>query len=299
MGNKKGFVVPTALLLLLFTGSVFLLGLLLGRSVGQNDYPELVNGLIWGGSFQAEKALLAEGSQPASPSASVITHGPRDQKKIALTFDAEMTYGMKRAFLSGKVKSLYDSRIIDTLRLTKTKATFFLTGMWIELFPKETYDLSTDALFELGSHSYTDSSFEGYCYGLDRVPDTLLVEEIGSTEKLFRKYAGIDNRLFRFPGGCYNQHALDLVHQANDQVVHWDVNGNDGFNNNSSAIVGNVVTKVQNGSIIILHLNGPPTAPKTAEALPVIISRLKEKGYEFMKVNELLGMPPELRVPKN
>ncbi len=45
-----------------------------------------------------------------------------------------------------------------------------------------------------------------------------------------------------------------------------------------------------NGSIILLHMNGTPTAPKTAEALPMIISTLKARGYEFVKVSELLGL---------
>lgn len=237
--------------------------------------------------------------QSASVSGKVITNGPRDKKKIALTFDGEMTEGMKTALLRGKLKSSFEPKIIETLRATKTKATIFLTGMWIELYPKETYDLSTDPLFELGSHSYTDSSYEGYCFGLSKVPDTLQVEEIGATEKLLRKYAGIDNQLFRFPGGCFNARAVELVNQANDAVVHWDVNGNDGFNNNAENIFQNVISQTQNGSIIILHLNGAPTAPKTVEALPKIIDTLKNRGFEFVKVNELLGMPPETKVPRD
>ncbi len=228
-------------------------------------------------------------------SANVIFHGPRDKKRIALTFDAEMTDGMKANVLSGIVKSSYDKRITDILNRTNTKATLFLTGMWIELYPKETKELSDNPLFELGSHSYADTSYHGYCYGLKQIPSTLAIEEIGSTEKLLREHAGIDNRLFRFPGGCYTPDDVKLVNRANDDVVHWDVSGSDGFNNNPSQIVRNIVDNTQNGSIIILHMNGAPTAPKTAEALPEIISKLKAKGFEFVKVNELLGFPPETR----
>lgn len=227
----------------------------------------------------------------------VIFHGPRDKKKIALTFDAEMTDYMKANLQSGKVKSSYDKRIVDILNKTNTKATFFLTGMWIELYPNVTQELSQNPLFELGSHSYSDTSFQGYCFGLKQIPDTLDIEEIGATEKLLREYAGIDNQLFRFPGGCYSPHDVQVVNDANDIVVHWDVKGSDGFNDNAKLIEKNVVDNVQNGSIIILHLNGAPTAPKTADALPEIISSLKAKGYEFVKVNELLGLPTEQKSP--
>jgi len=227
---------------------------------------------------------------------SVIFHGDRSKKQIALTFDAEMTFGMKEAYLSHLVNSSYDKQIIETLKKTNTKATLFLTGMWIELYPKETEDLSSNQLFELGSHSYTDSSFSGECYGLKKLNEAEKIEELGTTERLLKVYGHIDNILFRFPGGCYSPEDIKLVNQAGDMVVHWDVVGDDGFNENSSTIVNNVLNKTQNGSIIVLHMNGAPTAPKTSEALPEIISKLKEKGFEFVKISELLNLPEEKRL---
>ncbi len=246
-----------------------------------------------------DEALYTERGSPydnrtlegAKQNANVIFHGPRDKKKIAITFDAEMTDGMKAAYISGKTKSSYDKRIIDILDQTHTKATLFLTGMWIELYPDVTKQLSNDPLFELGSHSYTDSSYHGFCYGLKQIPHTLVIEEIGATEKLLREHAGVDNHLFRFPGGCYTPEDVKLVNEADDVVVHWDVVGADGFNQNPQQIIRNVVDNTQNGSIIVLHMNGAPTAPKTAEALPSIITQLKSKGFEFVKVSELLGLP--------
>ncbi|MBI3486163.1 polysaccharide deacetylase family protein [Candidatus Daviesbacteria bacterium] len=253
---------------------------------------------------EAKESLYVERGSPydnrtledTSSSAKVIFHGPRDKKRIALTFDAEMTDGMKADLVSGRVKSSYDQKIVAILNQTQTKATFFLTGLWIEIYPNVTKDLSKNNLFELGSHSYTDSSYYGFCYGLKQISNTLKIEDIGATEKLLREHAGIDNRLFRFPGGCYTPDDVKLVNQANDTVVHWDISGADGFNVNTQQIVHNIVDNVQNGSIIILHLNGPPNAPKTGEALPEIISVLKAKGFEFVKVSELLGLPLAPRI---
>ncbi len=248
------------------------------------------------GDVYVERGSPYDNRTIGSVSANVIFHGPRDKKKIAITFDAEMTDGMKASYLSGRTKSSYDKRIIDILDQTKTKATLFLTGMWIELYPDTTKTLSNDPLLELGSHSYADSSYYGFCYGLQQIPSTLRIEEIGATEKLLREHAGIDNKLFRFPGGCYTPDDVKLVNQADDTVVHWDVIGADGFNTNTNQIIHNVVDNVQNGSIIVLHMNGAPTAPNTANALPSIISQLKNKGFEFVKVSELLNLAPAPRV---
>ena len=49
-------------------------------------------------------------------------------------------------------------------------------------------------------------------------------------------------------------------------------------------IKNRVVSKVKNGSIILLH-NG---AKHTAEALPLVLSELKNQGYEFVTVSELI-----------
>ncbi|MDE2025219.1 MAG: polysaccharide deacetylase family protein [Patescibacteria group bacterium] len=220
----------------------------------------------------------------------VILHGDRTSNKIALTFDGEMTNGMRAALLSGQVKSSYDRRITDTLNQTQTKATFFLTGMWMQLYPKETKALAQNPLFELASHSYADTSFDGYCYGLTPIPDSQDIKDIEFTQGLLQMATNSWNTYFRFPGGCYSKTDLDIVtNQAKLTVVHWDVVGEDGFNNNTEQIVQNVVSHTQNGSIIILHLNGAPTAPKTADALPEIITELKAKGFEFVTVSQLLN----------
>jgi peptidoglycan/xylan/chitin deacetylase (PgdA/CDA1 family) len=91
----------------------------------------------------------------------------------------------------------------------------------------------------------------------------------------------------------YSPDDVKLVNQIGDTVVHWDVVGEDGFTENTERIIRNVVDKTQNGSIIVLHMNGAPTAPKTADALPQIIAQLQQKGFEFVKVSELLNLPPE------
>lgn len=219
----------------------------------------------------------------------VITHGSRDKKMIALTFDADMNRSMRNRLISGVVKSWYDEKLIATLIQTNTKATLFLSGMWIELYPRQTKQLAQNPLFELANHSYSHPSFDGYCYGLPQISDLADREEVGRTQELLANVGGVrNNHYFRFPGGCFGAKDLIIMKQLEMSVVHWDVAANDGFNNNSSRIINNVLSQTQNGSIIVMHMNGYPNEPKTAQALPIIIQKLKDRGFEFVKVSELL-----------
>ncbi len=221
-------------------------------------------------------------------SGQVIFHGDRTKKEIALTFDADMTPGMKSQLETGEVASYYNKAVIDILNNTQTKATFFLAGMWIEEYRTEAQELAFSSLFELASHSYSHPSFHGECYGLGEIADNQNQQEIQKTQDLLQELTGITNTLFRFPGGCYSEVDVGIAEKNGLKVIQWDAAGRDGFNQDVISIEENVLQNVQNGSIIVLHMHGGPNAPKTAEALPKIIIKLKEQGYHFVTVSELL-----------
>lgn len=284
--NNGVFIYPkTIIYIALYTFFIFLLAYMIAQL--QNS------GIAQSLAIQSKNSIenYKEGEIPVFiPSANVILHGDRNSKKIALTFDAEMTKGMKNAYLLRTNPNSYDKRIVDILNKSNTPATFFLTGMWMELFPEATKELTKNPLFEFGSHSYADTAYDGECYGLEKMTLQQKIQDIGITEKLLSDFTGTDNYLFRFPGGCYSEEDVKLINDAGDTIVHWDVAANDGFNNNTEQIVHNVIDNVKNGSIIVMHLNGAPFAPKTSEALPIIIEELKSKGYEFVKVSHLLNL---------
>ena len=233
--------------------------------------------------------------QPSIKNDHVISNGPREKKQVALTFDADMTPQMKKDLDTGETKNSYNQKIVEILNQTQTKATVFASGMWIEYYPEVTKELAANPLFEFGNHSYSHPSFDGFCWGLHLITDAEEQPEIQKTQDLLKQYTGKENKLFRFPGGCYSQKDIELTQKNGLYVVHWDSVGNDGFNDDAQNIEKNVLSSAQNGSVIVLHFNGYPNSPKTAEALPKIISTLKEKGYEFVKVTELLGLDEKPR----
>lgn len=256
----------------------------------EKNTPEAFKRLFFTISRDGENVVLP------STNNNVILHGPQDKKVIALTFDADMTPWMKEQLLSGNVQSYYNQKLIDYLNQTHTKATLFLTGMWIELYPEVAKELAANPLFELGNHSYSHPSFAGYCYGLAHILPADKEQEIDKTQQLLYMLTNHKNTLFRFPGGCYSSEDLALLHTKGLQAIQWDVVGDDGFNNNTLAIESNVLNNIHNGSIIVMHMNGFPNDPKTADALPDIISVLKQQGYTFVTISELLSQNEDKKI---
>lgn len=236
-------------------------------------------------------------STPEVSQEKVIRSGTKDLLRIALTFDADMISSMEEKTNSGQVQQWYDPEIIEILNEQEVPATFFLTGLWAETYPEVTKQLARNGLFEIESHSYQTKAFQS-CYDLP----TLKTKEaktaaVEKAQQTLKKLTGRTPTYFRFPGGCprpdnccYQQQDLKLVNELGLKVVQWNVVSGDAFANNSSNIVNNVLTKTQNGSIVIFHLGGP-NAPHTAQALNQIITGLKEQGYHFTTVHSLLNPP--------
>jgi peptidoglycan/xylan/chitin deacetylase (PgdA/CDA1 family) len=234
-------------------------------------------------------------AQPSTPAPSpprphgMVFHGARDSRMVALTFDADMTHGMWRSLDARRIKSSYDHRIIATLDATRTPATIFATGLWIERYPKVTRTLSADPLLEFGDHSYEHSAFAAPCYGLPVLPPGRRTADVRRAAGILDDHVPGHTPYFRFPGGCHDKAAVRAVLAAGVTPVQWDVISGDAFGHDPDAIRRTVVRQAKGGSIVVMHLNGAPTAPETHAALPGIITGLRSKGLRLVKVSELLA----------
>jgi peptidoglycan-N-acetylglucosamine deacetylase len=235
--------------------------------------------------IQAKKEILAN----TLPLPEVIEHGKRDKKEVALTFDADMTYGMLNLLNNGSAKSWYNKPAIDYLNQENIKATIFFAGLWVKAYPKNAKEIAQNPLFEIGNHSFSHPAFTLNCFGLPFLPDGNDKNEVDNAQKIIIQTTGVIPELFRFPGGCYEKVDLDMVSRLGLTVVHWDTVAEDGLNENTQSIVDNVERNVQNGSIIVMHLNNGTLAPKTYFALLQIVPDLKRQGYNFVKVSDLLN----------
>ncbi len=229
---------------------------------------------------------------------SVVSSGPADRPRVALTFDADMTPAMLRRLHTGEVGSYYNATLIAELRRRKVPATLFLTGLWMQHYPDVTRELAADPLFELGTHTWQHRAFTARCYGLPVTPPSQMLEEVLRAQRLLDELAGDrSTRLFRFPGGCYDRAALRAIAPAGVTVIQFDVPGGDGFQPRPAAIVRAVVSGAQNGSIVVLHMNGANTSPRTADAVGPIAEQLRRQGYVLTTVSGLFTPDPQPPTP--
>jgi peptidoglycan/xylan/chitin deacetylase (PgdA/CDA1 family) len=221
-----------------------------------------------------------------------IDHGPRSLRRVALTFDADMTRAMLARLHSGVQRTWYDAAIVHELETTSTPATIFLTGLWTEAYPNVVRRLARNPLFELENHSVDHSGWLTPCYGLPVVSGALSKRaEIEQAAAIIHRVTGITPRYFRFPGGCHDRDDLRLVAAAGERPVGWDVVSGDPFEPDPEVIIHNVLEGVRPGSIVVMHIVGAPNAPATDRALPTIITALRARGYRFVTVRELLRAP--------
>ncbi len=220
---------------------------------------------------------LITGPAPTFPPSAyrIITHGDREKPYIALTFDA----GQQPHDPAG-----FDYGIYDILIEMDTRATFFLGGHWAINHQTETRLIANNPNFEIGNHTWAHPDLTTL------TPEEISAEIVGAQDALY-SLTGEVPRLFRLPGGHFNDMVLGMVNWHGLYNIYWDVSTGDPVPSfTADILIKTVLDRTQNGSIIIFHANG--RGWHTAEALPTIIAELRARGYIFVTVSQLLGLDP-------
>lgn len=93
--------------------------------------------------------------------------------------------------------------------------------------------------------------------------------------------------LMRFPYGRCNAKSLAAVAEAGQLAIQWDViSGDPDPRASAKSIATTILTRAHPGAIVVAHANG--RGRKTADALAIALPKLKEQGYSFVTVSELL-----------
>jgi len=206
------------------------------------------------------------------------------KKTVYLTFDADMTPGMLARLKNGEVAGWYDQGLVDYLLQNKIPATIFVTGLFVKAYPDLVKSLAASGNITIGNHTYDHDAFTDKCYGLRQVgTDARKRWEMLTTQLIIEKTAGVKPTLFRYPGLCSSSLDDVIVRAAGLTPVGANVVSGDAFNSDVSAIEREVLFRVKNGSVVLMHLGGP-NAPASAAVLEKIKPELEKRGFVFAKL---------------
>ena len=155
------------------------------------------------------------------------------------------------------------------------KGTFFLVGKFAERYGRIT-NLLHNSGHELENHSYTHPR-------LYRLWVEKIVREAERCDEVFESLAIRKTRFLRPPGGGFNMKIFNAMRRMNKKLGLWSLNTADYTGRPSEEIVRLVLSSVHAGDVILMHSG----TENTVEALPEIIKGLKERGFTFVRLEEL------------
>ena len=187
-----------------------------------------------------------------------------DKKQIAISFDA--AWGNDDT-----------EQLIKILGEYKVPATFFVVGAWVDKYPESVKALS-DAGHQIQNHSNTHPH-------MPQLSREQMRDEIESCNKKIAEVTGVTPTLLRPPYGDYDNALIEVMDSLKMHTIQWDVDSLDWKDSATpDSICKRVTSKVKNGSIVLFHND----ADHTPEALPTILKCLKDEGYEFVFIEDLI-----------
>lgn len=187
----------------------------------------------------------------------------REEKVCSITFDC--AWGTE-----------YTDKILKALEVSDVRATFFMVEFWAEKYEDFVAKIH-NAGHTIGTHSSTHSY-------MSKLNAEEIKTELTTSSEAIEKVTGGKVELFRPPYGDYDDELIKTASELGYYTIQWDVDSLDWKDLSASDIAMRVVNNVKNGSIILLHNNGL----HTAEAVPVILETLKNRGFTFLPVDELI-----------
>lgn len=185
------------------------------------------------------------------------------EKKVAISFDVNW----------GKDNS---QKILETLDKYNAKATFFVMGCWVDKYPDK-LKLLHEKGHEIGNHSNLHPD-------MTKISKDKVVQEIAVTDAKIMGVTGEKTTLFRFPSGAYSNESIEAAESTHHKCIQWDVDSVDWKEKGLDIEYNRVIKKAKPGSIILFHND----AKFTPENLPRILEKLKNEGYKFVKVSDLI-----------
>jgi peptidoglycan/xylan/chitin deacetylase (PgdA/CDA1 family) len=170
-------------------------------------------------------------------------------------------------------------RLLDILKQHDVKATFFVVGKMVDLHPELVQREAAEG-HEVANHTY-------HHYRLPGLPSAKLHDELQEGSEAIRRALGSPTRLFRPPGGEYDDNVIDMCRQLHYIMVLWTDDPGD-YRLSSAQKVANLTRKeTSDGAVILLH----DGIESTMEALPELIKYWRAKGFHFVTCSQMAAEP--------
>ena len=218
--------------------------------------------LLIAGILTANAAGAAEAYWAGKRSLPIYSVG-REDNKISISFDC--AWGVDST-----------DKILQCLAEKKVNATFFTVQFWAEKYPEYLKKIDEGG-HEVGTHSATHSY-------MSKLSESEIRKEFETSCAAIEKVTGKPVTLFRPPYGDYDDLLIDTASAMGLYSIQWDVDSLDWKDLSASDIAERIVERTRSGSIILCHNNGL----HTAEALPIVIDKLRANGFEFVPIGELI-----------
>jgi peptidoglycan/xylan/chitin deacetylase (PgdA/CDA1 family) len=174
---------------------------------------------------------------------------------------------------------LITPRVLDLLDQYSVKATFFLVGKQVELYPQLAAEVVARG-HEVGSHSYSHSN-------LRRFPKVYVERELVKSRAAIRRATGRTVALFRPPGGNYDQDVRDAAAETGYTTVFWTSNIGNCPGWTPEATAEKFMAELTNGGLVLLH-NGEDGS---LEALTPLLNALARDRRLVGTVGSLPELP--------
>ena len=199
-----------------------------------------------------------------------IQEGRRVKREVALTFDDG--------------PSSFTPQIVSALKRERAPGTFFQVGEMAREFPQYVQAVVA-AGFPIGNHTESHPT-----WGTSSEADQR--SQIDRATAALRAAGAPTPRLFRPPGGAFDDATLRILKRERMLMVMWSADTEDYTRPGVGAIVQRAVGQARPGGIVLMH-DGGGDRSQTLAALPRVIKGLRAKGYALVTVPELvLDDPP-------
>lgn len=198
-------------------------------------------------------------------------------KVIALTFD------------DGPWDKQTDE-ILDILEQNDAKATFFTVGQCISGHEKELQRAASMGC-EIGTHTWDHAEGSGQGVSLIKMSTDERKQEVQKGLEAIKNATGQEaSTIFRCPGGNFDTSVATDLEGIVTAEIGWNVDTTD-WKKPGADVIAQRIQSAGPGNIILMH-DGGGDRSQTIEGLRQALPKLKEQGYSFITVQELLEKYP-------